>query len=888
MRPSADRLRHRFNRWLTASALLLTPATATAQPSDAPPADAKPAVVPPKQIHFVQAQYPELARQRGLQANVVLRLTIDADGNVAEASVHEPAGHGFDEAARSAALQFRFEPAKKDGKPIGAVILYQYRFTLEKAPAPAGQPPQTPPPLADRGTVTVKVAMGDTPVAGASVTLRGPYLQVIQRNADASGIASFPNLPPGTYRVSVQAEGFQPYVHDELAQPGRETAVSYALVPSGEGIEVVIRGEVRRDVTVRQIQHEEFTLVPGGAGDPIRVVESLPGVARSSEGELIIRGASPWFSGVFFDGMPIPFLYHLYQITSVVPADMVEDVTLYPGNYGVRNGRFIGGIVEVGMQSPDTRCTGDYGTPTGRKGCYHGLLQLDFLEGRAMVEGPIPGTDHWSFAVSARRSWIDYLLEKAIETTDINVTTAPRYYDGYAVAEYAKGGEKLSLRAYASLDEVALLIPETEAEDVTEVGGLDFEYGFERLQAIYENKLREGLKLSSMIGVGRDHVTLTFDEVEIEYNSKPIAFRHELLTELGPVVGMNFGVDLFTAPYYLFVRAPETDALTPVEIKRVDGTDATFGAYLEVPLRPTDRASVVPGIRVDHTPLFSETTASPRLLARYDLFTREAPWFSRTTLKGGAGLYHQAPPIALQFYDEILDQESMRSRQYSVGVEEEIHKNVDLSLEGFYIDRDKLFSPQQQNDGTVRVTNEGTGETVGMEVFLRYHSDERFFGWVAYTLSKTEEQGTEAVIGADRFRSYPADFDQRHNLIVLGSYDVGAGWRLGARFRYVSGNPFTDVARPPLAQSVFYGGNGTYLPQFTDRNAERFPDMHQLDLRVDKRWDFRVWSLTTYLDIRNVTNHRVVDSYAYNYDFSRREGVQGLPVLPILGAKGEF
>ena len=879
--------------WLLVSALALSRASpARAQQSAPTDEEEKPNVAPPKQVQFVEAAYPEEARAQGIQANVVLRLTIDAEGNVTEAVVHQGAGQGFDEAAQKAALQFKFEPARKDGAPIAAVILYQYRFTLKPQPVEVapGQPKSaSSAQAATTGAVSVKVAIGGAPIAGALITLRGPDRREHRKNANADGIARFPDLPPGAYQVEVQAHGFQPYSHRETAIVGRETTVSYALVPSGDGIEVVIRGEVRRDVTVRRITQEEFTLVPGGAGDPIRVVESLPGVARSSEGELIIRGASPWFSGVFLDGMPIPFLYHLYQVTSVVPADMVEDVTLYPGNYGVRNGRFIGGIVEVGLQSPNTRCTGDYLRPTKRDGCYHGLLQLDFLEGRAMVEGPIPGTEHWSFAVSARRSWIDYLLKKAIESTDITVGTAPRYYDGYALVEYDDGRDKLSFRAYGSVDEVALLIPETQAEDVTEVGGLDFEYGFERLQAVYERKVDEGLRLKSMVGVGRDHVTLSFDEIEVEYRTKPIAFRHEIQADLSELVGMNVGVDLLTAPYHLSVRAPQTEALTPVELKRVDGTDATFAAFLELPMRPTRRASVVPGVRVDHTPLFSETTTSPRLLARYDVVQRPGEtWLSRTTVKGGAGLYYQAPPISLQYYDEILDQKSMRARQYSLGVEQELHKNLELSLEGFYVDRDRLFSPESNPDGTVRVKNEATGETVGLEAFLRFHSHDRFFGWIAYTLSRTQERGTDGGIGVDPTRSYPADYDQRHNLIVLGSYDIGRGWRLGARFRYVSGNPFTDVARPPLAQSVFYGANGTYIPQFTERNAERFPDMHQLDLRVDKRWVRRDWAFTLYLDIRNVTNHRVVDSYAYNYDFTQRDGIQGLPVLPILGAKGEF
>ncbi|REG23333.1 TonB family protein [Archangium gephyra] len=97
-----------------------------------------PVVVPPKLMDFVEADYPAQARSEGLEARVRLRLRIDAQGHVTEAEVMEPVGHGFDEAARGAALRFRFEPARRDGevKPSRLVYVYEFRLPRESPPPP--------------------------------------------------------------------------------------------------------------------------------------------------------------------------------------------------------------------------------------------------------------------------------------------------------------------------------------------------------------------------------------------------------------------------------------------------------------------------------------------------------------------------------------------------------------------------------------------------------------------------------------------------------------------------------------------------------------------------------------------------------------------------------
>jgi vitamin B12 transporter len=122
--------------------------SASAQESDAgapsgPGESAAPALTPPELLELAEAPYPPEAEAQRLEATVVLRILVGPDGSVSEAEVVEPAGSGFDEAARDALLRSRFKPASKDGSPVAARILYRYEFRL---------PPPAPPPVAPEPT----------------------------------------------------------------------------------------------------------------------------------------------------------------------------------------------------------------------------------------------------------------------------------------------------------------------------------------------------------------------------------------------------------------------------------------------------------------------------------------------------------------------------------------------------------------------------------------------------------------------------------------------------------------------------------------------------------------------------------------------------------------
>jgi hypothetical protein len=289
--------------------------------------------------------------------------------------------------------------------------------------------------------------------------------------------------------------------------------------------------------------------------------------------------------------------------------------------------------------------------------------------------------------------------------------------------------------------------------------------------------------------------------------------------------------------------------------------------YSEWELTPWLGARIVPGFRADYDNATGRWDLVPRINIRQDL----THGFPRTTLKGGVGIYDQ-PPTPLQTAPAYgqLGLSSNRSVHYDLGVEQELTSKIDLSVDGFY----KSFS----NQVVAGTGNSGSGDAYGAEVFLRYRDDGRFFGWLSYTLSKS------------RRRSLPGDalslfqYDQTQALTLVGSYKLGNGWQLGARFRLSSGFLYTPSTFGALDAAAGSQMPADGYPPF----GQRLPLFQQLDLRLDKTWNFAGWKLTGYLDIQNVYIAPNPQGISYNYNFTQSNYAVGLPIVPSLGLRGEF
>lgn len=861
---------------------------------------AAPKIEMPKLVKYVDPVYPKEAEEQGLAASVVLTLQIDKTGKVTQVEVTEPVGHGFDEAAQQAAMQLEFEPATRDGKPIPVKINYRYNFTLKEVEKKAEE--QKPPTVGNLGG-TILISGVEVPLAAAEVVVTGPNGAAHRTTTDAQGKWTVENVPPGKYEVHVSSGGFDPLDAEEDVAAGEATDVKYRLAPTKVkgAIEVTVQGErPQREVTRRTIERREMERVPGTSGDALRSIQALPGVARPPgfAGLLIVRGSAPQDTSTFVDGTPVPLIYHFGGLTSVFPTELLDRIDFYPGNFSARYGQYMGGIVDVGLREPNTRCNGDYSTPTDKYGCFHGLVQADLIDTRALVQGPI---GDWKFAVAGRRSWVDAWLGPVLEQAGASVTTAPVYYDYQVIADNKPSPTShISLRFYGSDDRLKVLISNPAAQEPAFAGGLTFGTSFYRAQAVYQADLSRHIDLSAMVAVGGNSADLSLGPVAFDLSLFSIQTKSELSFKIANGFKLHVGLDYLVAPYDIFIRAPPPPrpgepSPGPFTTRPLLETQQTATAYrpawyTEAELQPTRRALVVPGFRIDYARDTGHVDLSPRINGRYDLVgghvEDELPpeeRHLRTTLKGGVGVFYQPPQF--QETNPVFGTPGLlsnRSIHYSVGVEQELSSQVEVSVEAYYKDLTNLVSRQESLGSLFMYDNAGTGSVIGLETLLKYKPDKRFFGWLTYTLSRSVRRDRPDQA------EYLFQYDQTHIFQVLGSYRLGRGWEFGARYRVISGFLTTPVLQPPGLPALYASDAGTYTPLQGAPFSRRLPLFHQLDVRIDKSWQFKDWRFSTYLDVVNAYNYASRDALVYNYNYTAQAYQTGLPIIPSLGFRGEF
>jgi TonB family protein len=830
---------------------------------DAPLANDKaaaPSATPPVLVEDPGAEYPAQAIADGLRApaTVTLELLVDAEGAVSSAQVVESAGHGFDEAAVAAALRLRFRPAMRGATPVAARIRHAYSFA--------------PPPAVVRGVVTARETLAT--VSGAAVTVETDTgTKTVTSAADGTWVAG--EVPAGKVHLTVRAPGFVAETVDLDASPAEEERVDVRLgheknhaeddgaEPSGE---VEVRADApTHEVTRRTLEQRELARIPGTNGDAIRAIESMPGVARPPGlgGLLIVRGSAPQDTQVFLDGTPIPAAYHFGGLSSVIPTEMLSKIDFYPGNFGAEYGRAMGGIIDIGLRSP-------------KSDAIHGMAQVDLIDARVMVEGPLGRG--WTFSAAGRRSWLDAWLGPVLEHGGTTVTAAPVYYDYQGTIEKQfSPSSSFRVALVGSDDRFAMVDSSASSNDPGMSGTFADHTGFWRLQARFKSELPSGTSLALTAAVGQDVTGFTMGGNFMRITSWPVLARFEVGQRLAPGAKVNLGADGIYAWYDADVRFPPLPrggqvpggpflSTPPLEAK-AKGTNIRPGIYADMELEPWEGTRIVPGVRADYAQDTGSTDLAPRINVRQDLHTR----FPRTTLKGGVGVYDQ-PPEPRQT-NSVFGQAGLvsnRAVHADVGIEQELSRNAEISVEGFYKKLDHLVV-----DG---LGNTGDGHAIGLEALLRYKPDEHFFGWIAYTLSRSEMRDSPT----DAYRLSP--YDQTHILTALGSYRLGRGWELGARFRLVSGNLYT-----PSAYGAYDETTGAYLAstQFPE-NGSRLPLFHQLDVRVDKTWTFRSWKLGAYLDLENAYNHAAAEGPTYNFNYTQQSYQTGLPIIPNIGLRGEL
>lgn len=868
---------------------------------DAPPPPAKAPVLTkaPVLIQSVAPDYPPAALEAGKTAQVTVRISIDADGVVTGVTVPTPVGDGFDQAAIAAAEQYLFEPAEFDGVPGPITVETVIHFVLEEVPPPPPPPPVEPGagpvdpaavgPPSHGGDYRLPIALeGQVVERGTRSAVAGAIVSLTELGLDAvtddDGRFAFHGVAPGPYTVLVVADRFDRLERAVALAADERVEVRLWMRPRGGTLyATVIEGERDNlEVTRRTLQRAQLTSVPGTFGDPVRVIQTLPGVARTpfGLGFLLIRGSNPDDSAVYIDGHKVPLLFHFLGGPSVLNPEMLEEIELYPGGYPARFGRSHGGVVAL-----STRAAAADGI--------HGSADVDLLDAGGYIRAPL--SKRWAVAVAGRRSYLDAFLGFVLPEPSPGSTrvVVPVYWDGTVRADWDGGADgKLSLFAIASSDTLDVIQAEAGEERSLQ---LNSAVRFSRLIARYQRPLGDGWQLTLSPAIGRDSIFFAAGQTDAAgpFTGADVVayqFTHRVRAK-GPIgkrllLDVGFDLDARVTNYDATV-ADDTnirnDDAIDIDPSQLTRTVESLGlaVHADLAIDVTDKLRLLPGLRLDSYVIQAQTfaTVDPRLTARYQA--------TPTALaKGYVGVFHQPPqPEAVDARFGNPEVRSERGVHVGLGGEWRPTRMWLLDGEVYYIDRSELIHFTQEaaadgGSGTVspeRVINSGISRTYGLEVLLKREISDTIYGWLSYTYSHSTQR---------RFpdsRTVPTAFDQPHNLNAVLSWKPGGGWELGGRLRLSSGRPET-----PFVGATYDADRGGYAPVSGGQRTARRPYFQQLDVRIEKTWLFKLWSLGLYLDVQNVLNASNAEATQWDYRYRESAPVSGVPILPTLGLRGQW
>jgi TonB family protein len=866
-------------------------------------------LVPPRVLAEVEVEYPPAlaVKPDAPSGRVVVELVIGTDGVPHSVRVVESVHPELDALVVAAVEQLRYEPGTLDGERVEIKTTIEVDLSAPKrpprispAPAPAlAAAPEAEGPRQLPGTGPLRIegrvleAGKRTPIAGASILAvpaapdaepghvkrerytpdEEPAWQ-LPTFTDDDGRFELRGVPSGLVRIVVLAPGFDRLEWIESLADDQALTVRYYVTRAADNpYRTVVRAQraEREEVTRRSITPLEIGSLPGTQGDALKSIQNFPGIARApfGIGLLVIRGADPTDSAVFLGEHEIPQLFHFGGITSVFNADVLTTIDYIPGNFDARYGDAIGGIIDVH-------------TRPGRRDGVHGYIDSDLFDSGFIVEGPL---GKGSFVLAARRSYIDLLLPAFIpDDAGLDLSIAPRYYDYQVLVDQPISRGNLSIKIFGSDDRTRIVAADPNEVTTDDRNRFETTLVFHRADLAYTNRRgRWDFLLTPSYRYDSYSANIS-DFFRFAIGAHTFSGRAEVGRTLGRRSRIDIGTQLYAGTFTLDAESPPVpqpgvgSTGTRLQLDSKQGF-ASPALHATAQIGLGERFLLIPGVRLTYyAMLFQRAATDPRVRFAWRVG-------DNTTLRGGVGLYSQipdAPEWNPVFGNPRIGLE--RGVHTSVSVAHRFPHAITLEVAGFYKHLLDLAAPSTEivirEDGQVGLenfANTGRGRIYGGEVFLRKELTRNVFGWLSYTLSRSERHFDP------REGWFLFDLDQTHILTLIGVYRLPRGWQLGARFRLVSGNPTT-----PVTGAVYDAREGEYLCIEGKRNSDRVPPFHQLDLRVDRRFTWKRVSLLTYIDVQNVYNHQNPEFLNYSFDCRQSQPISSLPIIPSVGVRLEW
>ncbi len=738
-------------------------------------------------------------------------------------------------------------------------------------------------------------------LSGSPILFTNVYLEgtTLGATTDENGFFSLTKVKTGKYTIIATALGFDTARESINIVANRIVDVKLVIKESLVELDVfefsAEKQEQRTEVKVSELKLsvKDIQKLPsvGGEADIAQYLQVLPGVVFTGDqgGQLYIRGGSPVQNRVKLDGMNIYNPFHSIGLYSVFETDIISNADVSTGGFSAEHGDAISSVMTIS-------------TIDGNRNRVEGKVGASTFGAKVMLNGPLKrpssvGGSAITYVLSAKTSYLDQTSKSIYSYVNDGEGLPYSFFDGYGkISFHGENGSKFNMFGFSFNDKVDYNSSQLDWNSYGAGGNfvlvpngspllLEGNFSYSNYQV---NQVEGDRNRSSSVGgfdLGLDFSNFQGDNV-IKYGIDILGMKTDFnyVNILGRVVG---------------------DIQNTTE----------FSGYLDYKL-VAGKWVVEPSVRAIYYASLSEFSVEPRLGMKFNAT-------SKIRLKGAAGLYSQnlvssnsdkdvvnlfngylsspenLPETFTQKDGTVRDVTSglQKAIHYIIGVELDITKRISFNVEAYYkdylqligINRYKQFEDDRNNINVPDILKKNflveEGYAYGFDFTLKY-AHKGLSLWAVYSYGYTRRW--------DGITEYAPVFDRRHNLNLVGGYELGKNkdWSINARFNFGSGFPFTQT-EGYYENFDFTSGlgtdyttsNGTLGTKYAPINQGRLPDYARMDIDVSKTFSISQYViLEVNAGITNVINRENI----FYFDRNSYTRVNQLPFLPSIGASLKF
>ena len=749
----------------------------------------------------------------------------------------------------------------------------------------------------------LKDSLSGETIIGATISVNGQGKGV---NSNQYGFYSI-TLPHGEYELSITHVGYT--TQRSTINLNQNITLDFLLLPKSTTFTEVVVSSRRRDANVKNAQMGKFDLsmnqvkalpVLLGEVDILKTLQLLPGVRNAGEGNtgLYVRGGGPDQNLIMLDDAIVYNTGHLFGFFSIFNSDAIKNTTLIKGGMPAQYGGRLSSVLDVAMKEGNMNKTQVEGG-------------IGLIASRFSIQGPIK-KDKASFIISGRRTYVDALIKPFVKKSSQFYGSGYYFYDLNTKVNYKfSNKDRLYLSGYFGRDvfdfknsrrSFRANIPWGNATATLRWNHVFNRKLFANTTLVYNNynfafnAAQENFSLSLASGIRDVNAKLDFDyypapQHKVKFgglfiyhkftpnilsgqqdttifkpNNESTKYANETAVylqddwELSEKVKIHLGVRYSgfaqIGPYTKYTRDDDGNKLDSVVYKRSDLIKAYGGLEPRMTIRyafndeTSFKAAVTRNLQYIHLVSNAGTTLPTDL------------WVPST--------FRVQP---------------QKSWLYALGLFKNFKENTyETSVELYYKDMDNQIEYKEGYTPSLRDPEEefvyGRGWSYGAEFFIN-KSRGRLTGWIGYTLSWTYRKFPDL----NDQNTYPAKYDRRHDLSVVGTYELNDRWKLSTVFVYGSGNATSLPER-------FYIMNGVLSQEYSKINEYRLPSYHRLDLsaiytprknvgrKLQTNWVFSIYNVYSRLNPYFI----YFDQTGSPYDGSLQIEAKQVSLFPIIPA----